>query len=535
MYETIAEENRTVRKEYLLPERIIEYKNIENIQKLMQEKAKCVSFSNDIFTVFSGKSSYIILDFGKEISGCIRIITRECNKTAKFRLTYGESLSEAYSYIGLKNAMNDHSVRDSIITVSNMSDLSFSNTGFRFVRLELFENASVKIQNIFAVNMYDSFENEAFVETDDETVNKILRTAAYTLKLCCQNGYIWDGVKRDRLVWSGDLHQEIITSLYLFGDNVNIKNSLLFLKSDTPADRWMNNIPSYSAWWVINLCVYCSMTGNSVFFNENKDYAKSIIKHFNECINKNGIMNFGIDGSMKFFLDWPTLNTEDSVIGTACIICLMAEKYLEIEKNNACDDILRKLSRYTRSECKTKQARAFQILAGGSEHNAKAFFENGGVRGFSTFTVYYILTAYSMSGGRNPLKLIKDYFGAMLSLGATTFWEDFDISWLENSSGIDKIPSQGQNDIHGDFGNYCYKGYRHSLCHGWASGVFSFIIENIAGIRFKNSGKTVEINPDLCGLKYMNVTLPTKYGNLNVKISDGNVYAQAPSDLEIIK
>ncbi len=30
----------------------------------------------------------------------------------------------------------------------------------------------------------------------------------------------------------------------------------------------------------------------------------------------------------------------------------------------------------------------------------------------------------------------------------------------------------------GDFGAYCYLGFRHSLCHGWSSGVVKFIQEN---------------------------------------------------------
>lgn len=31
---------------------------------------------------------------------------------------------------------------------------------------------------------------------------------------------------------------------------------------------------------------------------------------------------------------------------------------------------------------------------------------------------------------------------------------------------------------HDDFGAICYDGYRHSLCHGWSSGVIKFIKEN---------------------------------------------------------
>ena len=125
-------------------------------------------------------------------------------------------------------------------------------------------------------------------ELIDEKLNQIIETAAHTLKVNFQNGHIWDGIKRDRLEWCGDLNQEIITSIYLYGDNKNVTNSLEFLKNDTPATAWMNNIPSYSAWWVINLCDYCRLTGNQEYFESNKDYAKAVFEHIDEYIADDG-------------------------------------------------------------------------------------------------------------------------------------------------------------------------------------------------------------------------------------------------------
>ena len=72
---------------------------------------------------------------------------------------------------------------------------------------------------------------------------------------------------------------------------------------------------------------------------------------------------------------------------------------------------------------------------------------------------------------------MKEYYGAMLNLGATTFFEDFDINWAKNCSRIDKLPNEEEKDFHGDNGAHCYEGFRHSLCHGWASGVIKFIKE----------------------------------------------------------
>ena len=70
----------------------------------------------------------------------------------------------------------------------------------------------------------------------------------------------------------------------------------------------------------------------------------------------------------------------------------------------------------------------------------------------------------------------------MLEKGATTFWEDFDMEWVENTSSIDEFPQEGKKDIHGDFGAHCYEGFRHSLCHGWSAGVIQFIKEECENV-----------------------------------------------------
>jgi hypothetical protein len=90
---------------------------------------------------------------------------------------------------------------------------------------------------------------------------------------------------------------------------------------------------------------------------------------------------------------------------------------------------------------------------------------------------YYILKAVASFDKEAAVKMMKDYYGSMLEKGATTFWEDYDILWAENSCRIDRFPKKGQRDIHGDFGAFCYKGFRHSLCHGWSAGVIQFIKE----------------------------------------------------------
>ena len=129
----------------------------------------------------------------------------------------------------------------------------------------------------------------------------------------------------------------------------------------------------------------------------------------------------------------------------------------------------------------------------------------------------------------------------MLDLGATTFWEDFDLAWTENAARIDELVPEGKKDIHGDFGNYCYKGFRHSLCHGWASGPTAWLSEHVLGIRILEPGGTkIRIEPHLGDLDWAEGTFPVRQGLIrvrHVRQADGNVKSEftAPAGVEVVR
>ena len=142
-----------------------------------------------------------------------------------------------------------------------------------------------------------------------------------------------------------------------------------------------------------------------------------------------------------------------------------------------------------------------------------------GAKRMSTFYGYYVLQARAKAGDyQGCLDCIRTYWGGMLDLGATTFWEDFNLDWTANAAGIDELVPPGKKDIHGDFGNYCYKGLRHSLCHGWASGPTPWLTEHVLGIQIVNPGcKAIKIEPHLGDLKWVEGTFPTPFGILKVR------------------
>ena len=522
MTQYLQSQDFAMKKEYFLPVSLLESGNAAKTEELFVPKRAGVSFRTDNCALLQGKGAFLLLDFGKELCGGLRIITRLATADAKLRITFGESVSEACSTIGVKGACNDHSPRDMTVAVSMMSDLEFGQTGFRFARIELLTEGELGLISIYGYCLTPNFSNEASIVTNDALLNQIIDTAAYTLKLTFQNNYIWDGVKRDRLVWCGDLHPEILTSLYWFGNTPNVKNSLRFLRENTPEGTWVNTIPTYSAWWVINAIDYADITGDDAFLAESESYIESVLDAFDGCVAENGEMHFGEKLDMEFFLDWPTFETPDAVIGSASLLILAAKKYLKKKDHAGAKNIIRKLAGYLAQPVSHKQIRAFQILAGGDSTAAAEYLQKNGAEGMSTFMAYYILSAAAASGGDQMLPMLKSYYGAMLQRGATTFWEDFDLAWLEGSSRIDAMPAPGEKDLHGDYGKYCYQGFRHSLCHGWAAGVLAFITEHIAGLKITDGGKTITVTPHMDGLTDLDAVFPTASGNVEIHIHGDN-------------
>jgi hypothetical protein len=192
----------------------------------------------------------------------------------------------------------------------------------------------------------------------------------------------------------------------------------------------------------------------------------------------------------------------------------------------------------------SKQAAALLSLAGMVDPKKadQEVIEKDGAHRFSTFYGYYMLQAQARAGDyKNALDNIRTYWGGMLKMGATTFWEDFNLDWMPGSAPIDELVPAGKKDIHGDFGAYCYLGFRHSLCHGWASGPTSWLTEHVLGIQVVDPGcKTIRVTPHLADLQWAEGTFPTPYGQVKVivkKLPNGktDLKIEAPKQVKIIK
>ena len=524
---------------YVLPKKIvIVCGETENAQSLLKQKTLQIGLGESDVAVVKGKCR-LVLDFGEELCGGIRVLMHYVNGGHPVRIRFGESLTEAITPLGEKNATNDHSARDFSADIPQLSDGRFGQTGFRFVCLE-FSGGEYRIKSIVAESESENHEVKGSFECSDSLVNDIYSVARKTLLLCLQNGMIWDGIKRDRLVWIGDLHPETLGLLYTTGDIKNIENCLDFSANETLPTQWMDGLTSYSFWWIIVLYDYYRFTGRKEIILNHADYLEKLIKNTESLIGEDGTTSFPND-----FLDWQTNGTKDAAEGVAAlckIACERAVKLLEIAGKNTAfaKRAAAKLAKRQKIALKYKQAVAMRYLAFEEDKQTTGnALVAGGAKGLSSFMSYYVLTAVKQTvGAKNAMDMMKEYYGGMLDKGATTFWEDFDVDWIKQSGRIDEIPANGKKDIHGDFGKYCYTGFRHSLCHGWSCGPIEFLTETVLGVSVAEAGyKKVVVSPDLCGLKYAKGSVPTPSGTIEINhtATENGIKTQivCPENIEI--
>lgn len=524
---------------YITPTKIVLTDgNVKNAESLLKTKTAQIGLGENDLTIVSGNAR-VVLDFGREICGGVRILTHYINGGKPVGIRFGESVSEAITPLGVKNATNDHSPRDFLVEIPQLSDLTFGQTGFRFVCLE-FYGGDYEIKSVLAESVTEKHEIKGAFECSDPLVNEIYSTARRTLLLCLQNDVIWDGIKRDRLVWIGDLHPETLGLLYSVGDVENIENCLDFAAAETLPTDWMNGLTAYSFWWIIVLYDYYRFTGKTEILLKHADYLETLIRHADSLI--------GEDGSTKFpsdFLDWPTSGSRDAAEGVASlakIACDKAAILLRIADRDAsrAENAAAKLSRRKPPRLTHKQAVAMRYLAFNDDPKTVGeILTANGAKGLSTFMSYYVLSAMSRAAGTaDALDVMKEYYGGMLEKGATSFWEDFDVDWTDESGRIDELPQDGQKDIHGDYGKYCYTGFRHSLCHGWSCGPIQFLSETVLGVNVTAAGcKKITIAPALCGLKYASGKFPTPFGVMDIRhdLTEAGIKTKiiAPKEIEI--
>lgn len=515
----------------------------ENAQTLLELQSGEASLTGKP-AVKMALGSSVLLDFGRELYGGIQICGgwTEGNKPFRVRVRFGESVTEA-----MTQPNQDHAIHDTTVLVPFLGATEIGNTGFRFVRIDAVDDGvAANVQQVRAVLLYRDLEYKGSFESNDPRLNEIWSVGAYTVHLNLQE-QLWDGIKRDRLPWVGDMHPEMAVINSVFGHVDVLPATLDAVRDVTPLPEFMNNMGSWSLWWVLIQRDWYRYHGDIAYLRAQKDYLVELLDVFASHIDSSNTQK--LPGG---FVDWPTRSLEEAVeAGVQAHMVQVFEAGAELcgllgesGAKERCLGAAGRLRQYDFGRINRKSAVALMVLAGvrdAIQANHEVLSVNP-LHDVSTFNGYYVLEARARAGDyQGCIDLIREYWGKMIELGATTFWENFDITWTDNSAPIDEIVPTGKKCIHADFGDWCYVGLRHSLCHGWGAGPTAWLSEHVLGIRPLAPGCTrLLVDPHLGDLRRASGTFPVPQGVVRVshtRDDGGPVHSEidAPEGIEIVR
>jgi alpha-L-rhamnosidase len=475
----------------------------------------------EVFPVNIEKSNYSsFLDFGKEIYAALKI--SNVSGTGKIFIYYGESVDEAMS--------KEHCVLLDLCEVSgNNLEFNFELKAFRYVNIVC--EGSVEVGKFSAFFEYLPLECRGAFKCSEEKLNIIWDIARYTLHLNTRELFL-DGIKRDGWVWSADAYQSFLMNYYSFFDKEVCKRTMIALRGKDPIVTHINTIVDYSFFWFLSLYDYYLFTGDLEFLKQNYSRMLSLMDFCIKRTNKNGMVE-ALPGDW-IFIDWANMNKKGEVSAEQILFCRSLEIMAQIsdllkeEEDSAkfaglAKNLRSKLLDYywneefgglitTRIEGKpleeiTKHANifamAFKYLNKEQKDSViKNVLLNDNIQKIKTpYFRFYELAALCEAGKHSfVIDEILDYWGGMLKLGATTFWEEYD----PTMSGAEHYAMYGEP-------------FDKSLCHAWGASPIYLLGKYYLGVTPLTAGyETYEIKPNLGSLSWIEGTVPTPEGEINV-------------------
>jgi alpha-L-rhamnosidase len=476
----------------------------------------------------------VLLDMGREITGRLEV---ESDADAPVRMTfqYGEDEIETLKapYLGVN-----------VLTVAPHGVGHGSKTAFRFVKVRFLDGpADMRFKSIHVDHIFYPVKYQGSFESSDAELNRIWETGAYTAHLCMQDG-LWDASKRDRGRWSGDNDVSGRVVDDVFGDHYLMEDTMDRLIGEATVTQHVNGIPGYSSYWFTQVAEYYRHTGSKEFLTKTHDRAVELLQHIDAEFDDKDL--YANKTKVWLYVDWsPELNGDTSE----------SRRASEFEFYRAYREgawLLRETGDTANAEKYERRAAAIKVAADkylldpatgtyGPRWQTNAMAVLSGVAGperydaiwknvlsqvghvkynaliISPYYNYYVISAMAMMGHRaEALDWIRQYWGGMIAEGATSFWEAYDPSWYKE-------------DFHAALQSDNRSGYFVSLAHGWSSGPTAWLMEQVLGIRATGAGfSTVEIRPDLMGLKFARGAEPTPHGLLKVDVTPERTIVDVP-------
>ena len=491
----------------------------------------------------------LFADFGRETYGFVKL--EGVTGSGHVKIVYAESQEEAEDEI-LEDGSDLHALDAAeIVPVSGPGLVRMSHPyGFRYVMVKPCDG-DVAVGSLSMDCQSADMPLKGAFRCNDELVNRLWEVSARTLELTRREVMV-EGIKRDHWVWSGDAAQELLMNYYAYADYRCSRDTLWAVRGKDPVSMHLNAIQDYTWFWFDEVRQYYLYSGDLDFLRAMYPRMKSLLEWATARLDENG-RPCDRPGDWMF-IDWapePLHNTG----GVTAFEQILLVRALEATADCAravgeAADAQAALERAAKLRAEVKP-RYWSAEKGALMHLRKndgtlddqftrypnifglfnGYFDEAETESVvknaildetvmkiqTPYMRFYELEALLAVGlHERVMQEMKDYWGGMLALGATSFWELYN-------------PAESGREHHAMYG----RNYGRSLCHAWGASPIYLLGRYYLGVRPTSPGfATFEVKPELGGLTWMEGKVPTPKGPIEVVVRDGEATVRAPAGLK---
>ena len=461
----------------------------------------------------------VLYDFVRVVNGQLAV-SFNSDTQPPVTLCYGESQAEAldtqYCYYSQTNVTPDSTIR---------------KRAFRYVFIPDVAHGAVSLA---AEHEFIAKPRCASFRSNDPLIDQIWQVSRETFALCSDLFFI-DGVKRDRWIWSGDAWQCTLINPYLFFDEDINRRTLLALRGRDPMRQHINTIVDYSLLWVINIEKHYLMSNDAEFVRQVYGKMVSLMEWLMPDIDESGFIR-GKEGDW-IFIDWAEIDKTGAVCAEQMLL-LKAWRSLALcaeivgadpaEWQRRADKLAKNIDLFFWDEAQgayidsyesgkrhvTRHANIFALMFDTvTPERRQTIVErvlmNEAIAPIVTpYFTFFELDTLCQCGRQDVVwQRMRDYWGGMLALGATTFWEEYN------------------PDIKGDE-HYAMYGdkFGKSLCHAWGASPLYLLGRYFIGLHPLTPGyETFAIEPWFAPFSMLDCTLPIKEGEVTLTLRDNQL------------
>jgi len=490
----------------------------------------------------------LVFDFGRETVG-YALVTVTCDAAADIAVHYGESAAEALSDDPCDVGWYRKATDAFHMSAGQHELRSARRRGFRYVRLDLsVPGGCARVERVRAMQVNYPVDREGRFACSDPLLNRIWEISRLTTLLTRQQWYE-DGIKRDGMLWAGDLRVQALCNALLYGDAALARKSLIVLANAQMPNgaipstgnnggigpEWQRNIEYmrdcgaagswHSTWlianygydWLMTLREHWEHTGDTELVRSLWREAARTVDWVISDGNGERVMDLPQQGAWWYGSDaWMAIwryaavqaGLELASVANDTAIRDRCQKYLQGKATALCAAHVGAEGFFTDGNLQEhgRHATAAAVLSGIVTHEVgRQMFGNLACReglrkelvGMAKFHIHRALMRCGMTAA--ALDDIRTYYGCMVAHDATTCWELCDQTAPDGALTL-----------------------VNSRCHGWSAGPAYLFPAHLLGVQPAAPGFTrVRIAPDLAGLDWVEGVVPLPMGDLLVRWERG--------------